>query len=98
MYDAAVVVEDLRHARAERVVDALGVIDVDAEPARREQLHGEHLDAGNGALDRRDDVPGRAFRSVASMSANWFSSSLIPSEPDVSLNKNGRLAPISSSQ
>ena len=31
------------------------MIDVDAEPARREQLDGQHLDAGHGALDGRRD-------------------------------------------
>src|ERR687888_2810611 len=39
-----VVGEDLRDALAERVVDTVRMVDVDAEATRREQLDGEDLD------------------------------------------------------
>ena len=52
----AIGVEDARHALAERVVDAVGMVDVDAEPARREELDREHLDAGHARLDRGCDL------------------------------------------
>ena len=91
----AVVGEDLGDARAQRVVDALGVVDVDAEPARRQQLDGEHLDTRDGALDRRDDVPGEC--PFGCDHVGQLRALLVRSEPCL-LNKNGRLAPISSSR
>ena len=46
----------MRDALAERVVDPVRVVDVDAEPARRDELERQHLDAGQRALDRRSDL------------------------------------------
>ena len=43
-------------ALAERMVDALRVVDVDAEALLAGQLEREHLDAGQGALDQPSDV------------------------------------------
>jgi hypothetical protein len=48
---APVLVELVRDALAERVVDAAGVVDVDAEAVRTEQLDGEHLRARHAFLD-----------------------------------------------
>src|SRR5207248_5682997 len=48
---APVVVDLARDAFAERVVDALGVVDIDAEAIRSEQLDGEHLGARHVLLD-----------------------------------------------
>ena len=52
-----VAAEQLGDARAERVVDALRMVDVDAEARRRRQLDREHLDARQGSLDPAGDVP-----------------------------------------
>jgi hypothetical protein len=38
------------------VVDTLRVVDVDAETRRREQLDGQHLDAGHASLHLRGDL------------------------------------------
>src|SRR5689334_20346892 len=48
--------KDVRHALAECVVDALGVVDEDAEALLPVQLEGEHVDAGQCALDKARDV------------------------------------------
>ena len=73
------------------MVDASRMVDVDAEPARADELDGQDLDPGHGALDRRGDlVLKRSFAGVgaqigppASPSKQW------------PLKKNGRCAPIS---
>src|SRR5436190_733782 len=48
--------ERLGDALAECVVDAVRMVDVDAEPARREKFDREHLDSGQALFDRRSDL------------------------------------------
>ena len=52
-----VAAQEVGHARAERVVDARRVVDVDAEPVRARELDGEHLDLRQPGLDRARDLP-----------------------------------------
>ena len=50
------VAKHVRDLLAERVVDALGAVDVHAEARRRHELERQHLDAGELALDSRCDL------------------------------------------
>ena len=52
-----VAAEDVRHPLAKRVVNAAGMVDVDAEARRRHQLERDHLDARQVVLDPRRDLP-----------------------------------------
>src|SRR5438477_4851316 len=54
---AQVLAEHVRHPLAERVVDSLGVVDVDRESIRAIQLHGKHLRARHCPLYLRCDLP-----------------------------------------
>src|SRR5512133_3023926 len=53
---AEVVTQHVRHALAERVVDALRMVDEDGEPLRAGQLDREHLRARKRALDLPRDL------------------------------------------
>ena len=53
---AQVLAQHVGDARAERVVDALGVVDEDGEPLGADELDGEHLDARQGRLDLPSDL------------------------------------------
>src|SRR5436190_3668617 len=53
---AQVLAQQVGDAGAQRVVDALGMIDVDAEARRRHQLERDHLDARQVVLDPRRDL------------------------------------------
>src|SRR5204862_8316589 len=54
---AQVVAQHVRHSLAQRMVDALDVVDEDREALRARQLDSEHLGAGQGALDLWSDFP-----------------------------------------
>src|ERR687888_418439 len=43
--------QEIRHQLAERVVDPGRMVDVDAEPLRRHELDGQHLDPGQAGFD-----------------------------------------------
>src|ERR671933_418709 len=43
--------QEVRHPLAERMVDPARMVDVDAEPLRRHELDGQHLDARQDGLD-----------------------------------------------
>ena len=51
-----VAAQRVRHALAERVVDALRMVDEDGEALRAGELDGQHLDSGQAALDPRGDL------------------------------------------
>ncbi len=53
---AQVVAQDVGDARAQLVVDAVRMVDVDAEARRRQELDGEDVDARHIVLDLRDDL------------------------------------------
>src|SRR4051812_11567775 len=72
-----VAVEQAGHTRAERVVDALRMVDIDGHALGPTHLHGEHLDAGKPGLDRLSDLPQEApflvvcVRSHRSQKRKW---------------------------
>src|SRR4029078_484723 len=51
-----VAAEHVGHALAERMVDALRMVDVDAEPLLARELQREHLDPAQGRFDRPSDL------------------------------------------
>ena len=53
--------ENVRDPRAERVVDPLRVVDVDAEPLLAGQLQREHLDARESRFDLLRDLSVQLF-------------------------------------
>src|SRR5688572_14409012 len=88
---AQVLAQHVGDARAERVVDALGVIDEDGEAFGVRELDGEHLDAGQCRLDFPSDLL-RQCPLLLVRCAHGYSLQLLL------FNKNGRSAPISSSR
>ncbi len=52
-----VLAQGARHTLAESVVDSTGVVDIDAEPRRRNELDRKHLDIGKRSLDAERDLP-----------------------------------------
>src|ERR671925_344775 len=79
--------QNVRHPLAERVVDAGGMVDVDAEALRRQELDREHLDPRQAALDRLGHLA--LERLLGSSYVRHVTSFL---------KKNGRGAPISPSR
>ena len=61
--------QEMRDATAQRVVDTFGMVDEDAEAARRDELHGEHVDAGDAALDDRRDLARERFLTAVDIPA-----------------------------
>src|ERR687888_1418887 len=79
--------QEVRDALAERVVDPGRMVDVDAEPLRRHELDGQHLDARQAGLDLLGHLAlERLLGSPYVLQATSF------------LKKNGRGAPISPSR
>ena len=85
--------EDVRDPRAERVVDPLRVVDVDAEALLAGQLERQHLDARKSRLDLLRDLSVQLFLLVVNAGGHldrlWKQRSKNP------LKTNGRAAPIS---
>src|SRR5438876_6016312 len=76
-----------RHPLAERVIDPGRMVDVDAEPLRRHELDGQHLDARQAGFDLLGHLAlERLLGSPYFLQATSF------------LKKNGRGAPISPSR
>ena len=80
---AQVVAEDVGDALAERVVDALRMVDEDRHPLRAGELERQDLDSGQAALDARGDLA--VQRPFLVVEIRQFAL----------LKKNGRGAPIS---